>query len=89
MRFRILEDGNKSEDCNIVLPVVWHKAFLTFAQRYKNDITQDQRDFLLETVRQRGHKDIGPEIRRELLAGESREFVGGADEVNDLMIDVR
>lgn len=89
MRFRILEDGNKSEDSNVVLPVVWHKAFLTFAQRYKNDITQDQRDFLLETVRQRGHKDIGPEIRRELLAGESREFVGGADEVNDLMIDVR
>lgn len=89
MRFRILEDGSNGEDSSVVLPVVWHKAFLTFAQRYKNDVTQDQRDFLLETVRQRGHKDIGPEIRRELLAGESREFVGNSEEVNDLMIDVQ
>ncbi|KAL6450548.1 ENP1 Essential nuclear protein 1 [Candida maltosa Xu316] len=54
------------------LPVVWHKAFLAFAQRYKNDITDDQRDFLLETVRQRFHHSIGPEIRRELLAGKPR-----------------
>ncbi|KAK6461023.1 Bystin-domain-containing protein [Scheffersomyces coipomensis] len=54
------------------LPVVWHKAFLAFAQRYKNDITDDQRDFLLETVRQRFHHGIGPEIRRELLAGKAR-----------------
>ncbi|ODV77790.1 Bystin-domain-containing protein [Suhomyces tanzawaensis NRRL Y-17324] len=54
------------------LPVVWHKAFLAFAQRYKNDITDDQRDFLLETVRQRFHHAIGPEIRRELLAGQPR-----------------
>lgn len=54
------------------LPVVWHKAFLAFAQRYKNDITDDQRDFLLETVRQRFHAGIGPEIRRELLAGKPR-----------------
>lgn len=55
------------------LPLVWHKAFLAFAQRYKNDITDDQRDFLMEVIRQRGHKDIGPEIRRELLAGKRRE----------------
>lgn len=54
------------------LPVVWHKAFLAFAQRYKNDITDDQRDFLLETVRQQYHHAIGPEIRRELLAGQPR-----------------
>jgi essential nuclear protein 1 len=54
------------------LPVVWHKAFLAFAQRYKNDITDDQRDFLLETCRQRFHHAIGPEIRRELLAGQPR-----------------
>ncbi|KAI0463390.1 hypothetical protein LJB42_003417 [Komagataella kurtzmanii] len=54
------------------MPLVWHKAFLAFAQHYKNDITDDQRDFLLETIRTRGHRDIGPEIRRELLAGVPR-----------------
>lgn len=36
--------------------------------RYKNDLTDDQKDFLLETVRQRFHPLIGPEIRRELLS---------------------
>lgn len=90
MRFRVLDDGSNGEDATRVLPVIWHKAFLTFAQRYKNDITQDQRDFLIETIRQRGHKDIGPEIRRELLAGESREFeepVAGAKD--SMMIDVQ
>ena len=89
MRFRIVDDGSNGEDATRVLPVIWHKAFLTFAQRYKNDITQDQRDFLLETVRQRGHKDIGPEIRRELLAGKSREFEEPQNTKDSMMIDVQ
>lgn len=67
------EDNQPNKKDNLPpLPVVWHKAFLSFAQRYKNDITDDQRDFLLETVRQRFHHAIGPEIRRELLAGKPR-----------------
>ncbi|SCU84112.1 LAME_0C08284g1_1 [Lachancea meyersii CBS 8951] len=89
MRFRILEDMSNGDDGERTLPVVWHKAFLAFAERYKNDITQDQRDFLLETVRQRGHKDIGPEIRRELLAGQSREFENNLENKDDLMLDVQ
>ncbi|CAH2350076.1 essential nuclear protein 1 [[Candida] railenensis] len=75
MRFRKVEQESlmaDSEEKLPALPVVWHKAFLAFAQRYKNDITDDQRDFLLETVRQRFHSGIGPEIRRELLAGNAR-----------------
>jgi len=93
MKFRIVNDSSmideeeekKSKAQAPVLPVVWHKAFLAFAQRYKNDITEDQRDFLLETVRQRGHRDIGPEIRRELLAGTTRE---GPVEKEEVMADV-
>ncbi|GEQ70714.1 hypothetical protein JCM33374_g4393 [Metschnikowia sp. JCM 33374] len=75
MRFRnaAQREMDVSEfESNADLPVVWHKAFLAFAQRYKNDITDDQRDFLLETVRQRFHHSIGPEIRRELLSGVPR-----------------
>jgi len=45
---------------------------LIFAQRYKNDITEDQREALLDLLLMRGHKDIGPEIRRELIAGRER-----------------
>ncbi|KAI5965093.1 ENP1 [Candida theae] len=69
------------------LPVVWHKAFLSFAQRYKNDITDDQRDFLLETVRQRFHHAIGPEIRRELLAGKPRLTASEVPKKDGLMVD--
>ena len=75
-------DGVQSQQSEeIELPVVWHKAFLAFAQRYKNDITDDQRDFLLETVRQRFHPGMGPEIRRELLAGKPRLTGEGEGEV--------
>ncbi|KAH3903408.1 probable Essential nuclear protein 1 [Saccharomycodes ludwigii] len=89
MKFRNFVDGQQVQGSVQVLPVVWHKAFLAFAQRYKNDITEDQRDFLIETVRQRNHKDISPEIRRELLAGNSREFVTEpTSKDDDLMLDI-
>jgi essential nuclear protein 1 len=57
------------------LPVLWHQCLLVFAQRYKNDITEDQREALLDLLLVRGHKDIGPEIRRELLVGRGRGAV--------------
>lgn len=73
------------------LPVLWHKCFLAFAQRYKNEITEDQREALLDLLLVRGHKQIGPEVRRELLEGRGRGVVeepsvgvGG----DDTMVDV-
>lgn len=54
------------------LPVIWHQCLLVFAQRYRNDITEDQREALLDLLLVRGHKDIGPEVRRELLEGRGR-----------------
>lgn len=57
------------------LPVIWHQCLLAFAQRYRNDITEDQREALLDLLLVRGHKDISPEIRRELLAGRGRGVV--------------
>jgi essential nuclear protein 1 len=57
------------------LPVLWHQSLLVFAQRYKNDITEDQREALLDLLIVRGHKDIGPEVRRELLVGRGRGVV--------------
>ncbi len=57
------------------LPVLWHQSLLVFAQRYKNDITEDQREALLDLLLVRGHKDIGPEVRRELLVGRGRGIV--------------
>jgi essential nuclear protein 1 len=55
------------------LPVLFHQSLLSFAQRYKNDITQEQREALLEVNNgSKGHHAISPEVKRELLVGESR-----------------
>lgn len=63
MRFAHVEDA---------LPVIWHQSLLVFAQRYKSDITEDQRDALLDVIKVKNHPKITPEIRRELITGESR-----------------
>jgi essential nuclear protein 1 len=72
LRFR----GSKEEEAlgskDAKLPVLWHQSFLVFAQTYRNEITEDQREALLDLLLVRGHKDIGPEVRRELLAGRNR-----------------
>jgi len=54
------------------LPVIWHQCLLAFAQRYRNDITEDQREALLDLLLSRGHKSISPEVRRELVEGRGR-----------------
>ena len=72
------------------LPVIWHQCLLAFAQRYKNEITEDQREALLDLLLVRGHKQIGPEVRRELLEGRGRgELVeeAMADGGDDTMMD--
>ncbi|KAL8936419.1 MAG: hypothetical protein Q9216_004940 [Gyalolechia sp. 2 TL-2023] len=73
------------------LPVLWHQCLLAFAQRYRNDITEDQREALLDLLLNRGHKDIGPEVRRELLAGRGRGVVveeqGGDGGDDTMMVD--
>ncbi|KAJ4376103.1 snoRNA-binding rRNA-processing protein [Neocucurbitaria cava] len=57
------------------LPVIWHQCLLAFAQRYRNDITEDQREALLDLLLSRGHKSISAEVRRELLEGRGRGVV--------------
>jgi essential nuclear protein 1 len=64
LRFRAPKTRSEAK-----VTIVWHQSFLAFAQTYKNDITEDQRDFLLEVLKVQTHPAITPEIRRELLAG--------------------
>jgi essential nuclear protein 1 len=80
LRFRVVNAGAEPDHAATIhrnekeedLPVIWHQSLLAFAQRYRNDITEDQRESLLDVVNSRGHRLIGPEIRRELLAGRGR-----------------
>jgi essential nuclear protein 1 len=93
-----VKSGSKGVAQDEKLPVLWHQSLLVFAQRYKNDITEDQREALLDLLLLRGHKDIGPEVRRELLVGRRRGAVLGSagedgngrtdDDGDDTMKDV-
>ncbi|KAH7248861.1 Bystin-domain-containing protein [Fusarium redolens] len=64
--------GLAEGDARTKLPVIWHQSLLAFAQRYKGDVTEDQREALLDLLLTHGHPAIGPEVRRELLAGRGR-----------------
>ncbi|KAL5594716.1 hypothetical protein BROUX41_001631 [Berkeleyomyces rouxiae] len=83
LRFRSVDpasikqaDGlDVEETTNARLPVVWHQCFLAFAERYKNDITEDAREALLDLILTHGHPAISPEIRKELLSGRGRGVV--------------
>ncbi|KCV72205.1 hypothetical protein H696_01604 [Fonticula alba] len=55
------------------LPVLWHQSLLVFIQRYKGDMTTEQRDLIMALLRKHSHPGIGPEIRREILESRSRE----------------
>ena len=54
------------------LPVLWHQSLLVFAQRYKHDISVEQKNRLKQLLKARFHYQITPEIRRELFSGHSR-----------------
>jgi len=55
------------------LPVLWHQSLLTFAQRYKDSISSEQRDALMTLLRAQRHPQITDEIRRELLSAKCRD----------------
>ncbi|GAA5855699.1 hypothetical protein JCM9279_003306 [Rhodotorula babjevae] len=54
------------------MPVLWHQSFLVFVQRYKSDLTGEQKDALLEVLRYQVHHQITPEIRREIVHSVAR-----------------
>ncbi|XP_077990316.1 bystin-like [Glandiceps talaboti] len=62
------------------LPVLWHQSLLTFVQRYKEDISSEQKEALLDLLRNQTHGQITPEIRRELQHSKCRD-----EETDELM----
>jgi len=50
------------------LPLIWHQALLALAQRYKADLSMEQRETLSAVVARHSHAGITPEVRRELAA---------------------
>lgn len=56
------------------LPVLWHQCLLTFVQRYKEDISVEQKEALVELIRNKSHHEITPEVRREILNSKCRDI---------------
>tara|TARA_R110002050_G_scaffold114300_4_gene229683 strand:- start:188 stop:1012 length:825 start_codon:yes stop_codon:yes gene_type:complete len=60
---------NESRD----LPVLWHQALYTFAQRYKTALTRQQKEQLKPLLRQHNHAIMTPLIRNELFTSACRD----------------
>jgi essential nuclear protein 1 len=48
------------------MPVLWHASLLTFVQRYRESMNENQRDRILSLIMVHNHYQISPEIKREL-----------------------
>jgi len=55
------------------MPVLWHQALLTFSQRYKQDVSSEQKEALLELLKIHHHHTITDEVRRELQHSKCRD----------------
>ena len=73
------------------LPVLWHQSLLVFVQRYKQDITVEQKQAFKKLLRIKSHHQITPEIRRELFQSTSRDarnaVMGDDEEVEEMEIE--
>jgi len=70
------------------LPVLWHQALLTFVQRYKSDISSEQKEALLELIKKHTHHEITAEVRRELSNARCRDLDNNEDSNSQHSIDL-
>jgi len=70
-----------------VLPVIWHQGILFFCQRYKEDLTKDQKNAIKNVIKIHAHSQIAPEIRRELDNSCCRGEVLNEEESRNMMLD--
>ncbi|CAF1327330.1 unnamed protein product [Adineta ricciae] len=55
------------------LPVLWHQALLSFVQNYRQDISTEQKQALLELLHHHFHHTIGLEVRKLLCEYKCRD----------------
>jgi len=64
------------------MPVLWHQSLLIFIQRYKEDITSEQKEAILELVKKQQHYSVSPEVRREIMNSKSRGEVTMEEDID-------
>lgn len=62
----VVEHFVRFKDEERVLPVIWHQSLLSFVQRYKEELTIEQKGALRALVAKKHHYLMSPEILREL-----------------------
>ncbi|CAF0825519.1 unnamed protein product [Adineta steineri] len=55
------------------LPVLWHQSLLSFVQNYRQDISTEQKQALLELLHHQFHHTVGPEVRKLLAEYKCRD----------------
>ncbi|XP_067271234.1 bystin [Pseudorasbora parva] len=60
------------------LPVLWHQSLLTLVQRYRADLSSEQKEELKELLKVQSHGAITAEIRRELQNAAPRDLEDAA-----------
>ena len=66
------------EDETKELPVLWHQALLAFAQRYKFELNDSQKNSLKSLLKAQQHHQMTAEIRRELFNQQNPHFAAGS-----------
>eukprot|EP01135_Chromosphaera_perkinsii_P003282 Nk52_evm57s239 gene=Nk52_evmTU57s239 len=67
------------------MPVLWHQCLLAFVQRYKEDITTEQKHAMLDLIKVHFHEKISPEIRREIVSSKSRDVEDAFEKAAEVM----
>ncbi|OVA00575.1 Bystin [Macleaya cordata] len=57
-----------------IMPVIWHQSLLSFVQRYKNELTREQKENLEHLIQYQKHYLVTEEIRRELRNSRNRDY---------------
>jgi len=55
------------------LPVLWHQSLLVFVSIYAADISEEQKEALLDLLKHQAHAQIGEECRRQLMRTAPRD----------------
>lgn len=68
----VVESFLRMKDDTRTLPLLWHQSLLCFAQRYKMELTMEQKEKLKVLMRKHTHHAVTAEIRRELFSARNR-----------------
>ncbi|MEW5310506.1 MAG: hypothetical protein WDW38_002299 [Sanguina aurantia] len=71
-----------------VMPVVWHQTLLCFVQRYKDEVRATDKSALRKLCNIQCHKQVTPEVVRELEHGKGREAKRAAGATSAMEVTV-